>query len=387
MGKKKPRPDQRKQVRQSKPTSNKDDARQRPSDIPGPDPWWGEFIERLEPNPDLEREAIYALPEQLIDAIVDEIPEFFSEEEERFERDFARRAGAGFFLQRQFSYPRLACPVSDAAMAAELADLEERNDVTAANIRELLDDGMRQSGRTENSIRCYSEDERERIRHVELRRWGYAGWLVTQPEFRVECERIWRDWGQVVEKLGGFPAPPMSLMGERPEPPPRKLREFYAAYRFFCNRWGLASLTTWDLPIPLRPQLGSPSLYYLPALQESGLLVHVPWYLLRDKDIRLHELAEHVRTGQTPEHLRDWLDGKPKAWGYERFAKMLDLYIFLELCLKPRYEARLRGNVERLDYAIASFLCKQSELPDSPLQEAETVRKIRQEMQRRLRIV
>ncbi|MCY2990947.1 MAG: hypothetical protein NTY19_24190 [Planctomycetota bacterium] len=261
----------------------------------------------------------------------------------------------------------------------------EVSGLLAANIRELLNDEMRRSGRSEKNIRRYWEDERERNRKVESRRWGYAGWLVTDTTFRSECDSFRNEWGQEVEKMRGFPTVPMSLMGERPEPPPPESREFYAAYRFFCSRWGLEALATWDLPIPLRPQLGSPSVYHLPSLGESGLLLLVPWYLLRDKDIRLDELAEHVRIMHAPEHLRDWLDGNPKAWGYERFAKMLDLYIYRELCLKPRYETRLKGNTERLDNAFGYFLCDDPDEPDRPPKEMETVRKIRLEMQRRLR--
>ncbi len=77
-----------------------------------PHPNWLTFAETYKGSPALHSDVVYALPDRLISAIVKQIPDFFSEEEQHFERDLARLAGAGFFLKRPFGYPRLPLPMS-----------------------------------------------------------------------------------------------------------------------------------------------------------------------------------------------------------------------------------------------------------------------------------
>jgi hypothetical protein len=45
----------------------------------------------------LGQDPLYALPEQVIDAISSALPDFFSREDLRFERDLAKTASFGFF--------------------------------------------------------------------------------------------------------------------------------------------------------------------------------------------------------------------------------------------------------------------------------------------------
>jgi hypothetical protein len=59
------------------------------------------------------------MPDTLVNAILCEMPDFLSKKEEQFERDLARMAGGGFFLQQPFGYPPIA--------GSTLADSPDKN--------------------------------------------------------------------------------------------------------------------------------------------------------------------------------------------------------------------------------------------------------------------
>jgi len=351
-----------------------------------PHPNWLRFAAIYKGHPAVDRGVVYALPDLFIDAIVKRIPDFFSEEEQHFERDLARLAGAGFFLKRPFAYPRLPRPILAEQEAVRWNEFNEWQAGSHQRIRKMLDDAMRTSGLTDEEIRGCHVGELDEKGNIEIRQRGYAGWLVTNPEFRQDRDDFRRKWDTTIETLGCFPQLPLSLMGEKPSPPREEYREFYSDYKNLCVTWGLEGFATWDLPSPMRPELTSPSLYYLPAIREAGVTTFVPWYLLRDKDIQLGELAERIRMLKGPDHLKDWLDHNPKDWGYDRFAVMLEIYIHVELCLRSRYVERLKRNVERLDRALGYFLYPGLDKDVGAEQEAETIRKIRQAMNRRLKL-
>ena len=351
-----------------------------------PHPNWLKIAETYEGHPAVDSDVVYALPDLLINAIVKQMPAFFSEVELHFERDLARLAGAGFFLKRPFGYPRLARPTLAEQEAARWNELNERHASSDRRIRKMLDDEMRKGGFTEEDISGCRMAEIEEEGNIEIRQRGYAGWLVTNAEFRKDRDAFRKAWQPIIETLGGFPLLPLSLMGEEPSPTHKEYRDFYDDYTNFCVKWGLEGFATWDLPSPMRPELTSPSLYYLPAISEAGITTFVPWYLLRDKDIQLDELAERIRMLKGPDHLKDWLDHKPRGWGYSRFAVMLEIFIHIELCLKSRYPDRIKRNIDRLDHALGYFQCSSPNKDAGARQEAETIRKIRQTMNRRLKL-
>lgn len=245
---------------------------------------------------------------------------------------------------------------------------------------------MQKSGYTGEDIQRRRKAEHTEKGDVEVRQRAYAGWLVTNMEFRQDRDAFRAKWEPTVEALGGFPRLPLSLMGERPSPPHEEYREFYDDYKRLCVTWGLDGLATWDLPCPILPELSSRSLYYLPAIQEAGATLFVPWYLLRDKNIQLDDLAERIRMLKGPDHLKDWLDHKPRNFGYGSLIQMLEIYIFLELCLRPRYSDRLKRNVEKLDLALGNFCSSRPKKEAGTEQKTETIRKVRLVMSRRLRL-
>ena len=171
----------------------------------------------------------------------------------------------------------------------------------------------------------------------------------------------------------------MSLMGEPPAPPAVEDREFYDDYLTVYQHWGLERLVSWELPVPLKPELVQPSLYHLTDLVSAGVLVFAPWYLLRDKTINLHVLANRKSVLSSTSHLKQWLGRKTDQWGHDRYARMLKLYVYLELALKARYGDRLRRQLDALDGAFAGFIY------GDPVRASDSVKKMRRELSRRLK--
>ena len=188
------------------------------------------------------------------------MPDFFREGEEHFERDLARLAGAGFFLKRPFAYHSLPGPKVLARGAQRSQELDKQHMEADASIRQMLADELRRSGRSEEEIQEYWAAERRMQERIDVRRWGYAGWLATHPDFQRARNRFRQRWQSEIRTREGFPAIPVSLLGEPPEYPEQQDQRFSVAYTVFYRQWGLDSLATWELPRPMRPELVPPQL-------------------------------------------------------------------------------------------------------------------------------
>jgi hypothetical protein len=131
----------------------------------------------------------------------------------------------------------------------------------------------------------------------------------------------------------------------------QRLEEFY-------HRWGPESFLTWDLPLPIEPELHGFTSYSPPALSRAGVNLFLPWSILRDGQLTLHELAAHLRTAQNPDHLSGWLKATSETGQlmYKRFHDLLVLYRYRELALASRFGDRFSRVARRLDRAFAQLL-------------------------------
>jgi hypothetical protein len=113
-------------------------------------------------------------------------------------------------------------------------------------------------------------------------------------------------------------------------------------------------------------------------LNEAGVELFVPRYLLRGKKLNLQEIVRHRRATYSPPLLREWVwktRRKQDELGDLRFVRLAFLYRFLELTLRQQYPGACRGRLEKLDIAFGSVIgC-----------EGESVRKLRLELQSSLR--
>jgi hypothetical protein len=359
------------------------DAGESPAPV-APHPHWTAFAAAYPDHPALKCDTIYALPEPLIEVISDRIPRFFTPDERRFECDLARSAGAGFFLKRPFRFPLLPGLVLDENEKAELDRLHRRQREAHDGIQEVLDEHMEEHGRSDRQIIEFWATKKQMERKAEVHKWGYAGWLVTHPEFCRARDEFRQRWEPTIRELGTFPGLPISVLGETPTQPVQRHRDFWMGYQHFLRLWGLDRLVTWELPVPMRPELTGPSFYDLSTVGEAGVLLFIPWYLLRGKDIKLHDVAQQKVVLAAPTHLEEWLEGRPKYFGQSRYAIMLELYIYIELCLRARYGGRLSGHIDKLEYTLSHFMSTDQRIRRPGSCEKDSLSKIRKAMAKRL---
>lgn len=348
------------------------------------DPRWLAFSKKHPGNSLLELDTLCALPEPLIDIILSEMPGFFCQEEEAFERDLARAPGDGFFLRHPFGYPPTDRPSLADAADGEGRERVQRWKAADQRIRQMLVEDLQQQGRHPLRIQEHFATKKKIQEKIEARKWGYAGWLVTNPKFQEEWRAVRANWEPLIREIGGFPTYPADFLGHSPVVP-KPLREFYDSYTQFYQRWCIHTFVTWDLPIPMWAGIATPVFYPLAQVSDAGLSLFAPWYLLRDQTFKLQDLAKHERFAKGPDHLQGWFRRDRNKWGHDRQGTMLKVYFYLEHCLKRRYPDQLNRHIDKLDHCVSRFLYQKPGQGDAPVEKAETIKRIRLELARRLK--
>ena len=163
------------------------------------------------------------------------------------------------------------------------------------------------------------------------------------------------------------------------------MSDLFADARNFLDRWCLARMDTWDLPIPVPPVQLTNDPVPTNDLHSTGVSLFIPWSLLADRDLKVEEILEYHRSRQDLSHLDGWTcSGRINSWGVERHAKLLTVFVYLELAIKQRYPNRLRGNLRKLDAAFRVFWGPPPADDEALIAGTETARKIREELKRRL---
>lgn len=337
-----------------------------------------QWLELSERYPDIASrcgDSVYALPEKLISAIQELVPTLFGPGELDFELHLARTGATGLFLKQPFRYPVLSASSDGVRQSKEAIDEE---------IKELLTDEATAIGRSETSVDDYMKAVDEREKAMRLRQAGYVGWLISEPNYRTEMEAFTSRWKTTIVRKGRFPAVRKSLLGERAQIS-KKSREFWADAMTLYRRWGLETCLAWELPVPLCPGLETRDFYNRDDIEGAGLHIFIPHYLLRDRGLSVYDIVESQRCLTDDSHLAGWFDRRKPNWGYERYAQMLELYVYLELAIRRRYGDRLRGQTGRLDEAFTQFWLESND-DLQVFTRTESTAKTRQELYRRLRL-
>jgi hypothetical protein len=274
----------------------------------------------------------------LIEIIEKRMPDFWEDSEKTFERDLAATGYGGFCKGIPFFGPLVPDP--------ESPDIDDQH---------LPNESHPQVAWTVKTIREQAKDR-------ELRSLAYAGWLVTNPEFLEERDAIRRRWEAARPEHIGFPA--RRLVSNQPSPTTDPKRSGakqpeIAEIMGFYDRWSLFTLHTWDFPQPMMSISGRSDADRSGTLSDAGLHVFLPWYLLRDEQTSLRQIATNMRKIANPDHLDDWFArsaGDQRKLGYKRLKNIFILHCFWKLALADRYGKRLAGRTERMDEAFAFFL-------------------------------
>jgi hypothetical protein len=256
-----------------------------------------ESLKKYGGHPALQNDCAYAFPSDLIQAILQELPEFLSLKDEGFECALAKSCGSGFFLKQSLFL------ISNAKIRQQQREMH-------SPIRRILAEELWARGRSDLQIQEYIEKQHEIDQKLQLRQRSFAGWLVTNPQFRRECRGFCKFFETRFREDGRFRPMPFSFVGVPPIVSEEN-REYYDACMSFYKRWNLDTIVSWDLPVPMRADVVTPSLYHLDSLRDAGITVFLPWFQFRDRDITLRDLADWRQLGQRPDHLEDWFDHRP----------------------------------------------------------------------------
>lgn len=344
---------------------------------------WDTLAEEFPNDARLQRTVVYSLPVKLLDILQNHVPTLLTEDDQKFERRLRELAGTGFRHQLAFGC-ELLDPPNSGEISAELF-----GDVRVQLKREIqlrMHDVLAPASNSESANLA---GKRERLRNrFDERLQGFAGWLVTNPVFRGEVsflEEQWDQWPRLVSN------PPDRDILDRALPSGmtglelKQMSELFAAARNFLDRWCLARMDTWDLPIPVPPVQLTNDPVPTNDLHSTGVSLFIPWSLLADRDLKVEEILEYHRSRQDLSHLDGWTcSGRINSWGVERHAKLLTVFVYLELAIKQRYPNRLRGNLRKLDAAFRVFWGPPPADDEALIAGAETARKIREELKRRL---
>ncbi|HUQ69393.1 MAG TPA: hypothetical protein VM165_07720 [Planctomycetaceae bacterium] len=356
----------------------------------------------------LQSPVIYAIPRELLELIDQHAPRLLTAADLHFERRLRELAVTGFRDQTAFGCELLdepqqhpesrevfGAPQDRALRSARLAMQESfapSQGSNSSSCGELRQPDAKELCPPPSQVTIGLAAERQQLQQrVNQRLRGFAGWLVTNPDYHremVNLEQTWRTWSDVLPQTPDSAAlassPPKGLSG----PKLSALSRLRRRAMDFLARWNLLRLETWDIPIPVSPVLFTGDVLPRNELQAQGISLFIPWSLLADRDLKVDEVVAYHRQRQELGALTEWMKGRhPKEWGVDRYAKLFLLYVYLERAIRPRYGDRLRGHVGQLDLAFREYFGPPPRDNEDVVRGAEAVRRIREMLQKKLRFV
>ena len=118
-------------------------------------------------------------------------------------------------------------------------------------------------------------------------------------------------------------------------------------------------MASWELPLPLGPELPLPSLAARTACDPAcGTLLFLPDTMPVPSRDQLRDIGLDVQGARTQPHLADWIGVVRRTGNDTGMAKYSQMFM-VQYCwaiLLFRYRDRMRGNVSRTDAAIAEYM-------------------------------
>jgi hypothetical protein len=307
----------------------------------------------------LDHEPLYAMPMQLIDLVKKELPELLvgmEKKERRLTKLCAEKDIIGFAWQRGVSSLLLHTRCADAVNADTLKTVYE-------GFRASQD--KKEAAYTKLQVKLMLGKLEKRSRDVDSRLAGYAGWLMSTPQFLEELSELKGKGAAIVSEAREFPQISW-LHGDatlrdagRLVRMSRKESAFRNDYRDFCKKWCLNRLVTWELPEPTGPSGCRLVAGIIPDLAQQGVGVFIPYGFVNPTKIDLSQLVKNLRGCTAPEHLRDWVDEglqARKGAGSKRFAQFFVFKHYWEI-IESRYGEWLWKKKGGLKHILGKFLC------------------------------
>lgn len=340
----------------------------------------------------LSSPVLYAIPLQLLATLRTYVPDLLTDGDLEFETRLRQLGGTGF--QKGHSF----CSGTIEGRYLETNEFgADRPDGIRSLDRDHWDQRVYETlmldGYTPNRSEYWHRHRIALEQRAAQRLKGYLGWLVTDARFFCELNCIRHKYEQTISQFSGvfFGAPDHIQSGsnlQSPEMDCPEWPEFESDLRYFLPRWSLSRLITWEIVEPLMPSYLEDASFPHLAMSSTGISLHLPWPMLVDNNLTLRELGLFLTQRAGLDHLQEWLNGQDSKWGFIRYAKLLDLYLYYWLGLQRRYSKQLHRKTALVDRAFAAFWMtseKDSGKLDKLDAQVETARKTRQKLQQRLK--
>jgi hypothetical protein len=218
---------------------------------------------------------------------------------------------------------------------------------------------LQQKGLSKPEIKSVEQMLAKEDKAIQRRNAAYAGWLVTNRQFRAEVDSLRRTWEPVVRQRSGFPSYPHWPFMQSEEKDDEFVDLNEACFAFYL-RWSLLQLVTWDWPVPIEPDLIGHTFRDKGELTKAGMLLFIPWYAMRSDQFNLQAIVRRARLELAPEHLAPWLRKEEQDQGKELgdrvYQRLLWLYRVYKLALEARYGQNCHGKMEDIDYAVSEVI-------------------------------
>lgn len=290
----------------------------------------------------LESGVYWVIPLKLWNLVVKAVGgKRFSLSDEQRESEIAQAVGdsTGNIAIRQgafISYADLS-PVQPVQLTADEAAFLGKNPAQAAHL---------------------GQQATARLNLIHGPRRGYLGWLLTNPAFVQEHDRLLQQHGPSLE-VHGFPQPRGSS-ARIPEHALGNEVDWVHDCRQFYARWRLQSLVLPDLPLPLPFQLPAMEDPATVSPQEGVATMSVPdIYAVRGRGLIEETLEDALRGRGAPCHLQGWFEIVQQSSTMANVLPMYDRWFRLQhywRLLHRRYPAALRRKKRALIDAFACFL-------------------------------
>ncbi len=327
---------------------------QRPKTPPVPTPdlrQWQKLAGEFPDDPRLKSGTLYALPHRLIDAVRRYAPKVLTANDAKFEHRLRSLSATGFLNRETLFSDLLDGHQLHSGEFEEAAVADRRERVTIGNFEDVRD--TLASDRLDAVVLQRRNDAVSAMRlRIQLRLKGYVGWLVTHPAYVVDACQFSTRHGSLLTRAATMPT--RHRLRVLPPSGPAALRQLDMDAMTLMNKWALDGLTDTILPIPCQPGFLVRDKIPQNGIASTGVSLHVPWPLLADQNFTLREIVSYHSLRVNLQHLDEWMKGE-RNWSFNRYARLLDLYVYRELALSQRYSAQMNGHVEAVNRAFGGF--------------------------------
>jgi hypothetical protein len=193
---------------------------------------------------------------------------------------------------------------------------------------------------------------------------GYAGWLMTNPQFLDEHDSLMNEHGEQARRWGthlvGVPIPEHMSPGAFNPTTEEGWPDYESAVIGFLVRWRLRALAGPVLPVPMQPLMsGDFPIGILQQLMRAGGVFNWPDICpVPSRDELRGILEDALRRNRSADHVAEWMEIVHRSNQAKnrilRLGRLFEVQHFWRL-LHLRHTGALEGNVKRIEIVFADY--------------------------------